>query len=761
MLTPGLLMRQGALAAWLLCATAPAARAGHEISYYPSFYPQEIRIEPLDPDAAAREFGNAKDPLHAYLGTAPRFAADIPSHLKSVVSLRSLIAARINPGSDRLASRDARCRVLAAVAPLLATAPDVVAHAYPITPYHADYLDHVDRVLDRGRGPAPEAEVSPLHVRAESDGLLAGDERSDGVAWEVGVREVAVDALKRDAGVTFDAWPGPPWAKDGWFQAYHLLRPAVSDPIDAKRADEIHDLLVDGDTHDDAHRIGLERDLVEALTRGCDSAVIGYRLRREFYTDDFTNGIENIAVDSQSGFNSAVVMRTLKLKDLPWNGWMRLGIDRPAAAAWNPVAGFTDAAGRLVWAIVGDNAFLPIPYNSLWAANRTHIRPAEEPAARQSIRVPADALIPEPGTGRLVPVGADRGAMTKVVYRVLASPFQDGTELEAADLAYPYAFAAQWSGAPGTATFDAEIAAATRLMREQFKGIRITGAEQSTIAIGDRVFTYRSPIVEVYLNTALADEHRNALVAPPWSTIPWHLLALMDAAVARGLAAFSESEARQRNLPWLDLVRAPAQRAALRALIAEFAASGYRPAALEGLVSAEAATARWQALARFVDAHDHLLVTNGPYQLRRFSPEVYTFDIIREFTYPVGLGTFDFYAYPAKAFVTGIEHDGERMLATTEAEIALKQQRDHRLVRIAFKRDTLRETLPIRPASRYILVGEDGRVVAAGGASREDDGRFAVSLPPLPAGDYRFFMAVFLDGNTVSPAIGRFDFRSN
>jgi hypothetical protein len=35
-------MRQGALAAWLLCVGAPAAQAGHEISYYPSFYPQEI-----------------------------------------------------------------------------------------------------------------------------------------------------------------------------------------------------------------------------------------------------------------------------------------------------------------------------------------------------------------------------------------------------------------------------------------------------------------------------------------------------------------------------------------------------------------------------------------------------------------------------------------------------------------------------------------------------------------------------------------------
>jgi hypothetical protein len=154
-------------------------------------------------------------------------------------------------------------------------------------------------------------------------------------------------------------------------------------------------------------------------------------------------------------------------------------------------------------------------------------------------------------------------------------------------------------------------------------------------------------------------------------------------------------------------------------------------------------------------------LTNGPYQLRRFSPEVYTFDVVREFSYPVGLGTFDFYAYPAKAFVTGIERDSKRLLATIEAEVALKQQRDHRIVRIAFKPDTLRETLPIRPASRYILVGKDGRLVAAGGATRQDDGRFAVALPSLAPGDYRFFIAVFLDGNTVDPAIGRLDFHSN
>ena len=329
MFTPRLLMGQGALAAALLCAAAPPTRAGHEVSYYPSFYPQEIRIEPLDPERAAREFGNAKDPLHAYLGTPPRFAAGMPSHLKSVVSLRSFITASINSGSDRLTGRDARCGALRAAASRLASTPDVVAHAYPITPYHADYLDHVDRVQDLGRGLAQEGERPSLRIRADPKGLLLGDDESDGAAWDVGIHEVAVDQLMRHAGVTFNAWPGPPWAKEGWFQAYHLLRPALSDPADAKHADEILDRLIAGDAQGDVQRIGLERELIAALTRSCDRAVIGYRLRREFYSDDFTNGIENIAVDSQAGFNSAVVMRTLKLKDLPWNGWMRLGIDAP------------------------------------------------------------------------------------------------------------------------------------------------------------------------------------------------------------------------------------------------------------------------------------------------------------------------------------------------------------------------------------------------------------------------------------------------
>ena len=46
-----------------------------------------------------------------------------------------------------------------------------------------------------------------------------------------------------------------------------------------------------------------------------------------------------------------------------------------------------------------------------------------------------------------------------------------------------------------------------------------------------------------------------AQVTPPWGVVPWQLLALMEEAVTRGVAAFSETEAKRRGAPWLDLAR--------------------------------------------------------------------------------------------------------------------------------------------------------------------------------------------------------------
>jgi hypothetical protein len=119
-----------------------------------------------------------------------------------------------------------------------------------------------------------------------------------------------------------------------------------------------------------AERINLERGLVQSLLAGCRAAVAGYTVKREYYNAMFSGGIENLSVDALEGLRSPMFLRTVKLKDFPWNGWLQLGVEPGASAAWNPVGGFTDPFGRLMWAAVGDPAAIPSPYDAGWTLNR-------------------------------------------------------------------------------------------------------------------------------------------------------------------------------------------------------------------------------------------------------------------------------------------------------------------------------------------------------------------------------------------------------
>jgi hypothetical protein len=98
--------------------------------------------------------------------------------------------------------------------------------------------------------------------------------------------------------------------------------------------------------------------------------VAGYTVKREYISTEYSVGIENIGFDSLAGLNSALFIRTVKLKDFPWNGWLSLGIDTRPAAAWNPIAGFSDPFGRLMWHAIGDPALLPSPNGADWVLNR-------------------------------------------------------------------------------------------------------------------------------------------------------------------------------------------------------------------------------------------------------------------------------------------------------------------------------------------------------------------------------------------------------
>ena len=145
---------------------------------------------------------------------------------------------------------------------------------------------------------------------------------------------------------------------------------AVSDPAQKERADADFQRLTGGDFQDLTERVNLERDLVTLLTAGCRTVVAGYTLKHEYFNTEFSAGVENIGYDSITGLHSPMFLRTVKLKDFPWNGWLGLGINAAPSSAWNPIGGMTDPFGRLMWAAIGDPALLPSPYDAGWMLNR-------------------------------------------------------------------------------------------------------------------------------------------------------------------------------------------------------------------------------------------------------------------------------------------------------------------------------------------------------------------------------------------------------
>src|SRR5437762_10354623 len=261
------------------------AHAGHEFPFYPSFYPQEGTDDALYAQTAAERL--AKGTVHAYAGT---LESD-PAKTAAVASLGGYVIARVD--------RDA-CAAARGLKPALPAG--AVWHPYPVTPFHADYLHHADR--------------------AEAARATTGEQKKFSGELEI----IDVGALMAKASARYSGWPGPPWLRQGWFHAYLLLAPAVTDV----RIENAARRLMRGDYRSLEERINLERNLVELLQARCERVVLGYIVRREHYGADYSQGVEYVGYDALEGLASAIFPRAVKLRGVPWDGGRELAA--PAAA---------------------------------------------------------------------------------------------------------------------------------------------------------------------------------------------------------------------------------------------------------------------------------------------------------------------------------------------------------------------------------------------------------------------------------------------
>jgi hypothetical protein len=355
-----------------LCAAAAATVAwgGHELPVYPSFYPHEIEIKSLAPEQAAGELRDGK--IQAYVGEGPSLAGVPPDRIRAIESLGSFVVVRINPDSAAMRAETSACAAANSVIRVLAGQSGFIPHPYPVTPFHGDYLHHADlAAAAKARFSGGEAPVHDLKVKAR--GRLAQNHpewSAHDADWDAEVVEVDAAELAASAMLSMNGWLAPLWVKTGWFHAERLLADSVDDAERRQHVESNLARLEAGAFSGLVERINLERDLVTALTGTCRKVVAGYTVKREYVNVEYSPGIENIGYDSIAGLNSPIFIRTVKLKDFPWNGWLTLGTGGKPTAAWNPIGGMNDPFGRLMGFAIGDPALLPSPYEAGWMLNR-------------------------------------------------------------------------------------------------------------------------------------------------------------------------------------------------------------------------------------------------------------------------------------------------------------------------------------------------------------------------------------------------------
>ena len=379
------------------------------------------------------------------------------------------------------------------------------------------------------------------------------------------------------------------------------------------------------------------------------------------------------------------------------------------------------------------------------------------------VPVPADAVLPQPGSGRFQPVGPGISARVGLRYGAMASLFHDGTRVTQADILYPYAFAYRWGvkGGGKQVRYDPGIDGSTALMRERLVGVRLAGVDKSSksIRVGDLAFVRERLIVDVYLRDASEIPERAAAIAPPWSSLPWHVIALMEEAVARGWAAFSEEQAARAGVEWLDLARSAPLNKRLQSLVAELGRQKFVPEPLKHMVTAKEAANRWAALQAFFADHGHFLVTNGPYVLDSWSADATVLRIFRDMSYPLGVGSYDSYAIPRRAYIANVETTKGGLRLAVEVERLEKFMRSYRIIREPLNSAGQLENQVLE--CRYLVVADDdGKVRHAGRGSLLEGGSFAIDLEgKLGPGRYTVLVTLYLNGNTMGAEIRKIPYR--
>lgn len=340
------------------------------------------------------------------------------------------------------------------------------------------------------------------------------------------------------------------------------------------------------------------------------------------------------------------------------------------STTWNPVGGFGDAYSTDIWRNLYDPPLANHPFTGEPGPFRADYE-VTTAGPDGTLEVPPDAVVWDAADDAWVPVAGGTTARSKVTFdysKYLGTHWHDGQAITLADAIYPIAQGFDLAYDEDKAKIETALAVTARPYLDTFKGFRLTPDDR----------------LEVYVDYWHFDDGQIAAYASPTGfAMPWEVLAAMDRLVFdERRAAYSDTAAARFGVPWLSLVMRSDANLVDRALRQM---RGSVPAGVfqfgdRSLVAQDEADARYQAARDWHDAHDHLVISQGPYVLTRFdAPAQFAqLDAFRDPAYPFTAADFTLGPPPQLAIeppedaLIGVGQPAESVTVTGEGALGLR-----------------------------------------------------------------------------------------
>jgi peptide/nickel transport system substrate-binding protein len=395
---------------------------------------------------------------------------------------------------------------------------------------------------------------------------------------------------------------------------------------------------------------------------------------------------------------------------------------------WNPVGGLGDVYSTDIWRYLNDPAVWNHPFTGIPMPVRVDYD-VQTAGAGASLAVPNDAMTWSVEAHEWQDVERGTRATSKVVFDYsdyFEANWHHGQPIEMADLLYSIAQSYEIAYDPDKARIEVAISVTSRPFLETFRGYRVLDENR----------------IEVYVDFWHFDENYIASYATPGSvSVPWEILAAMDDLVFnQRRAAYSDTAASRFNVSWISLVMDRDARMVDRTL-RQYIRSGFVPEGYftvdgRALVSESEAVARYEAAMDWFDETGHMVISNGPYFLRRYDPpaQFAELEAFRDPRYPYEPGDW-YFGQPPELSIDSVE--GTTIRAGRTNEVTVEASGSGEL------------------SVRYVLVDPaTSEVVTQGEAERSPGGSFLVRLSgevtgQLFPGLYKLSLALASDAIAV------------